>query len=288
MVKKIKTLVSLTMILLLGLSLMSCGSTSSGNTPSTPNNSQAEGESQTTTIKVGASPTPHAEILEAIKPVLTEQNINLEVVVFDDYVLPNEALDNGELDANYFQHQPYLSDFNANKGTDLVSAAAVHYEPMGIYAGQVKSLDEIPDGASIAVPNDATNEARALLLLEQAGLIKVREGAGLEATAVDIIENPKNIKLQEVEAAQVSRTLPDVAVGVLNGNYALVAGLSAKDALETEDPNSIAAQTFGNILAVRRGDEGSDTIKALVAALTSDTAKQFIEKQYQGSVIPLF
>jgi len=284
MIKNYKKLLSLILIFLLGLSLIACGGSQNSNAAG---NGEAT-ENEAVTIKVGASATPHAEILEAIKPLLAEKNINMEIVVFDDYVLPNEALANKELDANYFQHLPYLNDYNANKGTDIISAVAVHYEPMGIYPGQVSSLEEIPDGATIAVPSDATNEARALLLLEDAGLIKVREGAGLEATIIDIVENPKNIKFQEVEAAQVSRTLPDVAFGVINGNYALLAGLSAKDAVHTEDPSSLAAQTFGNILAVNRGDENKDTIKALVEALTSETCKNFIMEKYEGSVIPLF
>jgi len=283
--KQLKILVALTLIALLSLGLMGCGNTAnSGSTPAAAENTKPAA----VTLKVGASPTPHAEILNAIKPLLAEKNITLEVVEFDDYVLPNTALENKELDANYFQHLPYLEDFNAKNGTKLSSAVAVHYEPMGIYPGQLKTLEEIQDGATIAVPNDATNEARALLLLEQAGLIKVREDAGLQATILDITENPKNIKIQELEAAQVSRALPDVAFGVINGNYALLAELTAADALMTEDKDSIAAQTFGNILAVRTGEESNENIKALVEALTSETCKKFIEDTYKGSVIPLF
>lgn len=282
--KQLKTLVALSLIALLSLGLMGCGKGTQANSTT----AAAETKPAAVTLKVGASSTPHGEILNAIKPLLAEKNITLEVVEFDDYVLPNTALENKELDANYFQHLPYLEDFNAKNGTKLSSAAAIHYEPMGIYAGQIKNLADLQDGATIAVPNDATNEARALLLLEQAGLIKVKEDAGLQATVLDIIENPKNIKIQELEAAQVSRALPDVAMGIINGNYAILAGLKASDALISEDKDSVAAQTFGNIIAVRTGDENNDNIKALVEALKSDTSKKFIEEKYQGAVVPLF
>lgn len=287
MKKQLKTLVALSLIALLSLGLMGCGNTSQATSTAAAAGT-AEAKPEAVTLKIGASSTPHGEILSAIKPLLAEKNINLDIVEFDDYVLPNTALENKELDANYFQHLPYLEDFNAKNGTNLSSAAAIHYEPMGIYAGQVKSLADLQDGATIAVPNDATNEARALLLLEQAGLIKVKEDAGLQATVLDIVENPKNIKIQELEAAQVSRALPDVAMGIINGNYAILAGLKASDALMSEDKDSVAAQTFGNIIAVRTGDENNENIKALVEALKSDTCKQFIEEKYQGAVVPLF
>lgn len=279
MKKTMQLLLTGVLTLSLSMGLVACGQESS---------QPPENQEETITLKVGASPTPHAEILEAIKPLLAEKNVALEIVVFDDYVLPNEALANKELDANYFQHLPYLLNFNENKGTDLTSAFAVHYEPMGIYPGKMDALEGDLQGISIAVPNDATNEARALLLLEKAGLIKVRPEAGLQATPMDIIENPYNITIQELEAAQVSRALPDVSFGVINGNYALLAELSSEDALVTEDAQSLAAQTFGNILAVRTGEETSEGIQLLIEALSSDACKTFIEETYKGSVIHLF
>ena len=192
---------------------------------------------------VGASPAPHAEILEAAKPLMAEKGYDLQVMIYSDYVQPNNALDAGDLDANYFQHLPYLESFNEQHGTKLVSAAAIHYEPFGIYAGKTASLEEVADGAVVAVPNDVTNEARALLLLEAQGLITLKEGAGLEATKNDIAENPKNLEIMEVEAAQIPRVLPDVDLAVINGNYAIEAGLKVSDALAIEDAESISATT---------------------------------------------
>lgn len=224
-------------------------------------------------IRVGASITPHAEILEVVKDNLAEQGYTLEIVEFTDYVLPNTAVESGELDANYFQHLPYLEDFNAEHGTHLVSVGAVHYEPYGIYAGRCDSLDNIPDGAKIAVPNDSTNEARALQLLAEIGLITIREGAGLSATVLDIVDNPKNIQIVELESAQIPRSLLDVDFGVINGNYAIEAGFSASDALALESANSLAAQTYGNILVVREGNENREDIQALYAALCSDEVR---------------
>ena len=237
---------------------------------------------------VGASPAPHAEILEAAKPLMEEKGFDLQVMVYSDYVQPNNALDAGDLDANYFQHFPYLESFNAQFGTKLASAASIHYEPFGIYAGKTSSLEEVADKAVVAVPNDVTNEARALLLLEAQGLITLKEGAGLEATKNDISENPKNLEIMEVEAAQIPRVLPDVDIAVINGNYAIEAGLKVSDALAIEDSQSIAATTYGNVVAVREGDETSDKSKALVEALTSDEIKKFIEETYEGAVVPLF
>ncbi|MDF2612372.1 MAG: ABC-type metal ion transport system, periplasmic component/surface antigen [Clostridia bacterium] len=240
-------------------------------------------------IVIGASPVPHSEILGAAKEVLKEKGYELEIKEFTDYVQPNLTLENKELDANYFQHQPYLDDFNAKNGTNIISAAAVHYEPLGLYPGKTKSLDALAEGATIAVPNDTTNEARALLLLETNGLIKVNPDAGLNATVNDIIENPKNIKIQELEAAQIARVLADVDLAVINGNYAIEAGLNAAtDALAKEEKDSLAAQTFANILAIRKGDESREDIKALIEALKSAEVKKFIEEKYQGSVIPVF
>ncbi len=239
-------------------------------------------------VVVGASPAPHAEILEAAKPLMEEKGFDLEVMVYSDYVQPNNALDAGDLDANYFQHFPYLESFNAQFGTKLASAASIHYEPFGIYAGKTSSLEEVADKAVVAVPNDVTNEARALLLLEAQGLITLKEGAGLEATKNDISENPKNLEIMEVEAAQIPRVLPDVDIAVINGNYAIEAGLKVSDALAIEDSQSIAATTYGNVVAVREGDEESDKSKALVEVLTSDEIKKFIEETYEGAVVPLF
>jgi D-methionine transport system substrate-binding protein len=238
-------------------------------------------------IVVGASPTPHAKILEAAKEILAEKGYELEIKEFTDYVQPNLTLDSGDLDANYFQHRPYLDDFNKKHKTKLVSIAAIHYEPFGIYPGKTKSLADLSDGAQIAVPNDTTNEARALLLLEAQGLIKVDPDAGLDATAKDITENPKNIKIMELEAAQLARSLPDVDMAVINGNYALQADLNAaEDALALEEENS-PMETFANIIAVREGEEDSEKLKALVEALKSDKVKDYMEKEFKGAVVPV-
>ncbi|HEX2926005.1 MAG TPA: MetQ/NlpA family ABC transporter substrate-binding protein [Ruminiclostridium sp.] len=245
--------------------------------------------SQTKKLVVGATPSPHAEILKEVQSVLKEKGIDLEIKEFTDYVQPNLALQDKNLDANYFQHQPYLDDFNAKNKTDLVAAAQIHYEPLGLYPGKVKSLDALTDGATIAVPNDTTNEARALLLLETIGLIKVNPDAGLKATVKDITENPKNIKIKELEAAQLTRSLSDVDMAVINGNYAIEAGFNvAKDALAKEEADSVAAKTFANIIAVRKGDENREDIKALIEALKSDKVKKFIEEKYKGAVVAIF
>lgn len=242
--------------------------------------------SQSKKLVVGASPSPHAEILKEVQSVLKEKGIELEIKEFTDYVQPNLALQDKKLDANYFQHQPYLDDFNSKNNTDIVSAARVHYEPMGLYPGKVKSLEALADGASIAVPNDTTNEARALLLLERTGLIKIKPEAGLGATAKDITENPKNIQIKELEAAQLARALPDVDLAVINGNYALEAGFNvATDSLAKEEADSEAAQTYANILAIRKGDENREDIKALVEALKSEEVKKFIDEKYKGAVV---
>lgn len=239
------------------------------------------------TITVAASPTPHAQILEAAKPLLAEQGWTLEVTEFDDYVQPNLVVDSGELDANYFQHIPYLDEFNAERGTTLVNAGGIHYEPFGIYPGTKSTLDEIADGDVIAVPNDTTNEARALLLLQDNGLIKLKDGAGLTATVQDIEENPHNLEIQELEAAQVPRVVDEVAYVVLNGNYALQANFSvAKDSIAYESSDSEAAKTYVNVIAVKEGNENSEGIKALVDVLKSDEIKQYINDTYDGAVIP--
>lgn len=259
--------------------LTGCGSTDKKAESST-------GSTDTQVIKVAASATPHAEILEEAKPLLAKEGYDLQVTVFDDYVQPNEVVDSGDFDANYFQHVPYMEQFNKEKGTKLVDAGDIHYEPFGIYPGTKKSLDEIADGDEIAVPNDTTNEARALLLLQDNGLIKLKDGAGLTATVNDIAENPHNIKIVELEAAQVARVTGETAFVVLNGNYALQAGYSVKkDALAYEASDSEAAKTYVNIIAVKEGNEDSDAIKALVKVLKSDDIKKFIDEKYDGAVI---
>ena len=239
-------------------------------------------------IVVGASPAPHAEILKAANEVLKEKGYELEIKEYVDYIQPNLALESGDLDANYFQHLPYLESFNKENGTNLVSAGAIHYEPFGVYAGKTTSLDELQDGATIAVPNDTTNEARALLLLEAQGLIKLKEDAGLTATKNDIVENPKNLQLYEVEAAQLPRVIGDVDVAVINGNYAIEAGYKVSDALAVEASDSLAATTYGNVVAVRAGEKNDPAIQALIEALSSDEVKAFIESTYDGAVVPLF
>ncbi len=246
------------------------------------------GSSDDKTITVAASTAPHAEILEQCKSIMTEKGYTLEVQVMDDYVTPNVATDDGDVDANYFQHQPYLDQFNAEKGTKLVTVAKVHYEPYGIYAGTCASLDALEDGAVIAVPNDATNEARALLLLEANGLITLAEGAGLTATKNDITDNPKNLDIREMEAALLPTVLDEVAFAVINGNYAISAGLNVAEALAVEDAASEAAQTYANVLVVKEGNENLDKVKALVEALHSDAIRDYITTTYAGAVVPIF
>lgn len=239
------------------------------------------------TIKIAASATPHAEILEAAKELLAAEGWTLEVTVFDDYVQPNLVVESGDFDANYFQHVPYLDEFNAEQGTHLVDAGDIHYEPFGIYPGTETDLANISEGAVVAVPNDTTNEARALLLLQDNGIIKLKEDAGLTATINDIAENPKNIEIKELEAAQVARVKDEVAFVVLNGNYALEAGFSVgKDAVAYEKADSEAAKTYVNIIAVKEGNESNEGIVALVNALKSDEIKKFIEEKYDGAVVP--
>ena len=238
-------------------------------------------------IKVGASVTPHAEILKEIEGKVEEEGYELEIVEYNDYVLPNTALEAGDLDANYFQHQPYLDDFNEENGTHIVGVANVHFEPMGIYAGKTASLDELKDGAVVAVPNDATNEARALLLLEANGLIKLKEGAGVAATVVDIEENPLNLEIKELEAAQVAKSIQDVDIAAINGNYAVEADLTDQ-ILATEAADSLAAQTYANIIAVKEGNEETEKTKVLVESILSDDVKEFINSTYEGAVVPVF
>ena len=265
-----KNIVSLVLAIALTLALAACGG----------------GDSKT--IKVGATPAPHAEILEVVEDILAQDGYTLEIVEYDDYVTPNTSLEDGSLDANYFQHITYMNEFNAEHGTHLVSAAGIHYEPFGLYAGKTASLAELTDGAQIAVPNDGTNEARALLLLEQEGLIKLKEGVGLSATASDIAENPHNYKIVELEARLLPTTLQDVDVAVINGNYAIDAGLKVSDAIAVEAAGGAAAEAYVNVLAVKEGKEDSAGIQALVKALQSEEVRSFIADTYDGAVVALF
>ena len=275
-----KKILSLLLISILALSLFTgCGG-----------GEAEEPEAELQKIIVGASPAPHAEILEIAKELLVEQGYDLQIQEFVDYVQPNLALDSGEIDANYFQHRLYLDQFNVENGTEIVAIADVHYEPFGIYPGKTSSLEDLKDGSQIAVPNDTTNEARALLLLEYLGLIKLRENVGLEATVNDIVENPKNLKIVEIEAAQLPRSLPDVDMAVINGNYAIDAGLNVgTDALAIEDAESPTIKTYySNVLAVKVGNEDREDLQALAAALLSPEVKAFIESTYEGAVVPMF
>lgn len=241
------------------------------------------------TIVVGASITPHAEILNVAKEILAEKGIELEIVEFTDYVQPNLNVESGELDANYFQHKQYMDNFNVENKTHIVAVAAIHYEPFGIFPGKTVFKEDLKDGARISVPNDGTNEARALMLLESQGLIKLREGAGFTATILDIAENPMNLEIIELEAAQLTKTLKDVDLAVINGNFAIQAGLNAAtDALAIEDKESDAIQTYANFLCVKEGNEDDPAIKELVNALKSDKVKKYIEDTYHGAVVPLF
>lgn len=249
----------------------------------------ALGGTKDDTLVVGASVTPHAEILAVAKEILAEKGITLEIKEFNDYVQPNLNVESGDLDANYFQHKPYMDGFNEEHNTHLVSVANVHYEPFGVYAGKTASIDELADGAVITVPNDGTNEARALMLLEAHGLIKLKEGVGYSATILDIAENPKNLDIKELEAAQLALSLQDVDLAVINGNYAIQAGLNAlTDALVTEDKDSDAAQTYANIICVKEGNEKNPAILELIEALKSDKVRSFIEERFEGAVVPLF
>ena len=300
-----KKLISTVLAAALTLSLAACGSTAASSTPEAASGSEAASTASSetasdasdavdftgdgydaavdyaslagTTIKVAASPVPHAEILKVAGDILAKADITLDVVEYTDYVQPNLVTESGEVDANYFQHGPYLEDFNEKNNTHLVSVAAIHYEPFGLYPGKTKSLNDLADGAKIAVPNDATNEARALQLLAAQGIITLKEDAGLA------------IELVEMEAAQLPRTLSDVDFAVINGNYAAEAGFSAsKDALAVEDATSEAAQTYANLLVVEEGNENEPAIKALVAALTSQTVKDYIDSTYDGAVVAIF
>ena len=276
--KKILTLI---LALTMAVGLCACG----GGEEAPAEDTAAE----TVTLKVAASPTPHAEILAQVVDVLAEQGIELVVTEYGDYVVPNTAVEEGAEDANFFQHAPYLESFNAENGTHLVSVAPIHYEPMGIYPGMTASLEELPDGAVIAVPNDVTNEARALQLLAAQGLIEIDPAAGLNATPNDITSNPKNLQFKEMEAAMLPQIVGEVDLAIINSNFALQGGLNpAEDALASEDAASEAAQTFANIIVVKEGSEENAAVLALIEALQSDAVREFIETTYSGSVVAMF
>ena len=263
-----------------------CGSNGGSATSSAASSAAASSASKK--IVVAATPTPHGEILTEAKALLAKEGYELEIKEYTDYVQPNNVVNDGEMDANFFQHTPYLDNFNKENKTELVSVAKIHYEPLGIYAGKTKTIADLKDKATIAVPNDTTNEARALMLLEANGIIKIKEGAGINATVKDIVENPKNVEIVELDAAMVSTKLQEVDLVVLNGNYALNAGLNAsKDALAIEKADSEAAQTYANIIVVKKGNEGNEGVKALVKVLQSDEIKKFINEKYDGAVVPM-
>ena len=287
-----KKLLALAMAALLALAAAGCGGSSEPSSSPAASGGESssaasQAETEPTVLKVAASPAPHAEILNSVKEALAAEGIDLQVVEYTDYIMPNTAVDAGEMDANYFQHQPYLTNFNAENGTDLVSVVSVHFEPLGIYPGKTATLEELADGATIVVPNDPTNEGRALNLLAANGIITLSEDAGLEATVNDIVENPRNVQITEVEAAQVPMALPDYDFGVINGNYAVAAGLS-DTILTSEDPNSEAAQTYANVVAVKPDRAEDPAIQALVAALTSEETRTFITETYGVAVVPVF
>ena len=287
--KQFRKVLALTLALVLSLSFAACASKSAAeNVEKVPaEEAVSDTVEQKGTITVAASPTPHAEILAQAAPILAAEGWTLEVKEFQDYVQPNNVVESGEFDANYFQHIPYLENFNEEQGTHLVNAGGIHYEPFGIYPGTKSSLDDIAEGDTIAVPNDTTNEARALLLLQDNGILKLKDGAGLTATVLDIEENPYNVEILELEAAQVPRVKDEVAYVVLNGNYALDAGFSvAKDSLAYEKSDSDAAKTYVNVIAVKEGNENSERILALVGALKSDAIRQYINDTYDGAVVP--
>ncbi|MDO3411019.1 MetQ/NlpA family ABC transporter substrate-binding protein [Saccharibacillus sp. CPCC 101409] len=286
MKKWLYTVLTLSLVLLLA----ACGNNSGGTTTTGTGTDAAGSEEPTTTaetvtLKVGASPVPHAEILEHIKPELEKEGVNLDIIQFSDYILPNTQLAEKTIDANFFQTQSYLDVQNEKNGTDLVSVAAVHIEPFAAYSKKIKSIDELKDGATVAIPNDPTNTARALLLLQKQGLITMKEGSDITSSEKDIAENPKNLKFLPLEAAAIPRQLDEVDLGMINANYALEAGLSpGKDALFKEDSDV----PYANLLVTRQDNKDSDAVKKLIAALNSDDTKKFIEEKYQGEIIPAF
>lgn len=292
-IMKIKSIVtSVLAVAISALALTGCGASGNSSNSSSKQESSSADSSAKTVIKVGATSTPHGEILEFIKDDLAEKGYDLQITIYDDYVLPNKALADGELDANYFQHTPYLNSYNKSNKTDLVSAALIHYEPFGLFGNEVDSIANVAEGASIVIPADDSNETRALLLLAQEGLITLPEGANAAdgVTTLDIVDN-HGYKITTVQADTVAAQFKNSDKGslaVINGNYALAAGLNAKDALAVENASGSAAQTYANIIAVRKSDENSDKTTALVNALKTDKVKNFIDETYKGAVIAIF
>ncbi len=284
MKRRIMTVLTVVLVAVLcAFALAGCGS----STPAPAASSESSSAETEATITVGATVTPHSEILEQAKPLLAEEGITLEIVEVQDYVTPNTGVDEGSLDANFFQHQPYLDNFNDENGTDIVSIGSIHYEPFGVYAGKVSSLDELQENAQVAVPNDVTNEARALLLLEQEGILKLKEDAGINATVNDIVENPLNIEFVEVASEQLVRALEDVDVAVINGNYAIEGGLKVADALAVESDQGIAAKTYANIIACNADRADDPALLKLVEILQGDEIQKYITDTYEGAVLPM-
>ena len=277
-------LIALAVLFALTLALTGCGGDDATDTTTTTDDAAEE----ITTLRVGATPAPHAEILAELVDELKAQGIGLEIIEFSDYVTPNTALDSGEIDANFFQHVPYLDDFNSENGTELVSVFGVHFEPLTIYAGQSDDLANIAEGATIAIPNDTTNEARALLLLEAEGLITLKDDAGISATPADIVNNEHNIRFVEAEAAALPRLLDDADFAIINGNFALSAGIDSALALASESADSEAANQYANVLVVKKGNEDDPAIQKLITALRSETTRTFILDSYDGAVVPVF
>ncbi len=269
----------------------SSSKTSESSTSASGTSSESTADTSSTSdnvvIKVGANFTPHSEILEQAKPILAEKGITLEIVQIEDSITPNVGVTEGSLDANYFQHEPYLEQYNEENGTDLVSIGAIHYEPFGIYAGKTTDLSKLEDGATIAVPNNVTNEARALLLLQQEGILTLKDDAGINATVEDIVDNPKNVKFKELAPEQLVQSLQDVDLAVINGNYAIEGGLSVSDALAVEADDGLAATTYANIIATTPEKANDEALLTLVEVLKSDEISNYIEETYDGAVVPL-
>lgn len=285
MKKTVKSILTSTLALVLGLGLVACSANSSESTNAS--STAASSVEEQVSLTVGASIVPHSIILEQVKPILAEEGIDLKIVEYTDYVTPNQALVSKDLDANFFQHQPFLDGFNEDNNQDLVGIVKVHFEPLSLYKANLDSIEALSEGSKIGVPNDTTNEARALQLLEAEGLIKLKEGVGLEATPIDIVENELNLEIVELAAENITNVLSSLDLAVINGNYALTAGLGADQILASESTESDAAETYGNVIAIRKGDEERPEIKALIEAISSETISQFIETEYEGSVIPL-
>ena len=283
--KTLKTVIAAA-ALTAALSLTACGGAASSGSLNVTESGEGQA-AETTVIKVGANITPHSEILEQAKPILAEKGITLEIVQLEDSITPNTGVIEGSLDANYFQHVPYLEQFNEENGSDLVSIGAIHYEPFGVYAGKTKDLAELPDGAIVAVPNNVTNEARALLLLAQEGIITLKDDAGINATVEDITDNPKNIEFKELAPEQLVASLPDVDIAVINGNYAIEGGLHVSQALAVEANDGLAAKTYGNIIATSPEKANDEALKTLVEVLQSEEISKYIKDTYDGAVVPL-